>query len=129
MVDYRAVDSLPTYLATTYSDRPFDVILDTVGTQALYEQSPGYLKPDGVYINVGAFEGVLWTLWCWTKNTLWPTFLGGTPRKYAMFSTVPNGIRAEKLAEMVGAGKLKVIVDSVFEMDDVLAVRTQSVMR
>jgi NADPH:quinone reductase-like Zn-dependent oxidoreductase len=122
VVDYRAVEPLPNYLATTYSERPFDVILDTVGIQALYEQSPAYLKPNGVYINVGAFEGVLWTLWCWAKNTLWPSFLGGTPRRYAMFSTVPNGQTAERLAEMVKEGKLRVVVDSVFKMEDVLEV-------
>jgi NADPH:quinone reductase-like Zn-dependent oxidoreductase len=123
VVDYRAVGFLPAYLAATYGDRPFDVILDCVGTQALYGQSAGYLKAEGVYINVGAFEGVAWTLWCWAKNLLWPTFLGGTPRKYVMFSTMPSTEKAEKLAQMVDAGKLRVVVDSVFPMDDVLAVR------
>jgi len=122
-VDYRAVGPLPAYLAATYGDRPFDVILDCVGIQALYEQSAGYLQANGVYINVGAFEGVVWTLWCWAKNTLWPTRLGGTPRKYVMFSTRPRTEKAEVLAQMVDAGKLKVVVDSVYPMEDVLAVR------
>ncbi|ERF69271.1 hypothetical protein EPUS_03975 [Endocarpon pusillum Z07020] len=120
VIDYRAMAPLPDHLARTYSDRPFDVILDTVGTQALYERSPSYLKPNGVYINVGALEGFMWSLWCWAKNTLWPTILGGTPRRYIMFSTVPNGKSAEKLADMVETGKVRVVVDSVFGMDEVL---------
>ena len=114
---------LPDYLARTYTDRPFDVILDVVGTQVLYEQSPSYLKPKGLYINVGAMEGFIWTLWCWAKNAAWPTVLGGTPRKYIMFSTVANGRSAEELAEMIQAGRLRVVVDSVFKMEDVLDVR------
>lgn len=123
VIDYRAMAPLPDYLARTYKDRPFDVILDAVGTQALYTQSPSYLKPKGVYVNVGALEGFMWTLWCWAQNALWPTILGGTPRKYVMFSTVPNGKSAKKLADMVRAGKLRVVVDSIFEMDQVLEVR------
>ena len=114
---------LPDHLARMYRDRPFDVILDTVGTQTLYERSSSYLKPKGVYVNVGSMEGFMWTLWCWAKNALWPTILGGTPRRYVMFSTVTNGRSAEKLAEMVETGKLRVVVDSVFEMDRVLEVR------
>jgi NADPH:quinone reductase-like Zn-dependent oxidoreductase len=124
VVDYRVAGSLPAHLAKTYGERPFDIILDTVGTQALYEHCPAYLKPDGVYINVGAFEGVLWTLWCWTKNLVWPKLLGGTPRRFVMFSTMPSAARAEKLAKMVEEGKLKVVVDSVFDMEDVLEVCT-----
>lgn len=120
MVDYRAVGSLSAYLTEAYNSRPFDIILDTIGTQALYEGCPGYLKATGVYINVGSFEGAFWTLWCWKKNTLWPTLLGGVPRKYIMFSTFPNGKQAEKLAEMVRQGKLKVAIDSVVEMEDLL---------
>lgn len=114
---------LPDHLARRYSGRPFDLILDTVGTQALYERSPSYLKPNGVYVNVGTLDGFIWTLWCWAKNALWPTILGGTPRRYVMFSTAPNGRSAEKLAEMVETGKIRVVVDSVFGMDRVLEVR------
>lgn len=114
---------LPDHLARTYRSRPFDVILDARGTQALFEQSPSYLKPDGLYVNVGDMEGFTWTLWCWAKNALWPTILGGTPRRYVMFSTTPDGKGAEKLAEIVQAGKLKAVVDSVFDMDRALEVR------
>lgn len=122
MVDYHEVAPLPAYLTATYSDRSFDAILDTVGTQALFKQCPGYLKPDGIYVNVGALEGFFWTLWCSFMNAMWPRFLGGTPRKYAFLSLVPSGNSAEKLAKMVEEGKLKAVVDSEYKMEDVLKV-------
>jgi NADPH:quinone reductase-like Zn-dependent oxidoreductase len=106
-----------------FSQRPFDAILDAVGTMSLFDHSPAYLKPEGLYVNVGAFEGKLYTLWCWLKNAWWPRILGGTPRKFIMFSTQQSRENAEELARLVKEGKLKVPIDSIFDMKDALLVR------
>ncbi|KAF7507068.1 hypothetical protein GJ744_010996 [Endocarpon pusillum] len=112
---------LPDHLARTYTDRPFDVILDTVGTQAFYERSPSYLKPNGVYVNVGALEGFMWILWCWgQKRHSGPQFWAARPGDMSCSARFPM---EEKLADMVETGKVRVVVDPVFGMDAVLELR------
>ena len=110
------------YLAKECKGKPFDLILDITGTQALYDHSPAYLKAEGLCVNVGSFEGTVKTLFNWWKNAWWPTILGGTPRRYIMFSTIPDPKVAEELAKMAGEGTLKVVIDSVFDMEDALQV-------
>jgi len=48
---------------------PFDFVLDCVGLQALYVNSPAYLKTDGMMINIGSMEGSGATLKNWIFNT------------------------------------------------------------
>jgi NADPH:quinone reductase-like Zn-dependent oxidoreductase len=121
-VNYQAHQPVHEYLVKRYRDNPFDVILDTVGSQALYDNCPQYLKKEGIFVNVGSMEGLLLTLWCWFKNTWRPSFLGGVPRKYCMFSTVFNQETADQVAKYVMGGKLRAVVSEVFEMEDVLKV-------
>lgn len=95
-------------------------MLDCVGLQALYVNSPAYLKPDGMVINIGAMEGAATTFKNWLLNTWWPVWLGGVPRRYIMFSTPPSKDDAIVLIKLVEEGKLKASVDSVFDMGDVI---------
>ena len=119
-IDYRKHDPLPAYLASQYAAEPFDFVLDCVGLQALYVNSPAYLKPDGMVINIGSMEGLGATLKNWIFNTWWPTWLGGVPRRYVMFSTPPSKDDAVVLVKLVEEGKLKISVDSVFSMEDAI---------
>lgn len=80
---------------------PFDFVLDCVGLQALYVNSPAYLKTDGMVINIGSMEGSGATLKNWIFNTWWPTWLGGVPRRYVMFSTPPSKDDAVVLVKLV----------------------------
>jgi NADPH:quinone reductase-like Zn-dependent oxidoreductase len=123
VIDYRTHSPLPTYLEKEYSSKPFDAILDTIGVQALYENSPAYLEPGGQFVNVGAMEGVPKFLWSNAKNNFWPKILGGTPRKYMFQQTNPTVERLQYLVKLVAEGKLRVIIDQVFMMDDALKVR------
>jgi NADPH:quinone reductase-like Zn-dependent oxidoreductase len=122
VVDYQAHQPVHEYLARKYGEQQFDVILDTVGSQGLYENSPGYLKTQGIFVNVGSMEGLLWAIWCWFKNTWRPSFLGGVPRKYCMFSTVFNQETADLIAKYAVEGKLKAAVSETLEMQDALMV-------
>ena len=72
-------------------------------------------------INVGGMEGPGVALKNWLSNTWWPTWLGGVPRRYAMFSTPPSKDAAVVLVKMVEEGKLKIPVDSVFSMEDAIS--------
>ncbi|MCJ1381668.1 hypothetical protein MMC17_004779 [Xylographa soralifera] len=121
VVDYRQYQSLEGHLESEYSRQPFDAVLDTIGVQALYEQSPKFLKHDGLFINTGAYEGGVWfTAWCWLKNIFLPTILGGISRRYIMFSTIPKGEVPLQLAKLVEDKKLKVVIDSTYKMEDFL---------
>jgi NADPH:quinone reductase-like Zn-dependent oxidoreductase len=108
----------------TYSDRPFDSILDAVGSQDLYQHCPAYLNRKGIYVNVGSEEDAnqRQTFVRWARNSWTPSILGGIPRTFNMFggSVTPDGVR--KLAESAERGELRVFVDSIFKMGDVLEV-------
>ena len=77
----------------------------------MYVNSPAYLTPDGMMINIGSMEFF---------NTWWPTWLGGVPRRYIMFTTPPSKDDAVVLVKLVEEGKLKISVDSVFSMEDAI---------
>ncbi|CAK5271239.1 unnamed protein product [Mycena citricolor] len=119
-VDYRANAPLTAFLAREYHSRPFEYIFDTIGTQALFYHSPAYLRADGLFVNVGNFEGLFLTVWRAMLSTYLPTILGGVPRRYNMISTTPNGEKAAALAEMVERGELRVVIDEIFEFRDAL---------
>ncbi|KAK0638296.1 Zinc-type alcohol dehydrogenase-like protein C16A3.02c [Lasiodiplodia hormozganensis] len=127
VVDYRECGpgGITAWLAEEYGkggdEGKFDVVLDCVGTQALFESSPEYLKEEGVFVSVGAMEGVFTTLfWNLPKNRWWPKMLGGTPRKFIFQQTPITPERREELVKLVQEGNLKRVVDSVFDMEDAL---------
>ncbi|KAJ5383082.1 hypothetical protein N7517_000993 [Penicillium concentricum] len=119
-IDYREHELLPAYLVQQYGDKPFDFLLDCVGTQALFANSPAYLKPEGALINIGMLEGTYVTTWNVLLNSWLPTWLGGVPRRYIMFSTPPSCDDAVYLARLIEEGRLRIPVDSVFEMKDAI---------
>ena len=91
--------------------------------QALYDNSPAYLKPGGPFINVGVMEGTVTGLWSTMKNYFWPQFLGGTPRKFTFQQTNPTQERLQYLVQLAKDENLKVIIDHVYDMEDGLQVR------
>ena len=95
-------------------------MLDCVGTQALFVNSPAYLKPEGAVINIGMLEGMYVTAFNVLLNSWLPTWLGGVPRRYIMFSTPPSHDDAVYLARLMEEGRLRIPVDSVFDMNDAL---------
>ncbi|KAI8711675.1 PKS-ER domain-containing protein [Fusarium sp. LHS14.1] len=130
VVDYRQVMSVPDFLTETYGKAPFDVILDTFGSQELFVKSPGYLKLDGIVVNVGEGNGEtgqLSFIFQALMNTHQPSFLGGVPRKYITFSAPLTGADAERLASLAEEGKMRVFIDSSFHFKDVLKVSPPSI--
>lgn len=93
-------------------------MLDCVGTQALFVNSPAYLKAEGAVINIGILEGIAVTTCNVVFNSWLPTWLGGVPRRYIMFSTPPSRDDAVYLGRLVEDGSLRIPVDSVFDMED-----------
>lgn len=136
MVDYTQYKDMPGELARRYGDRPFDNIIDAYGDQALYMQCARYLKPEGVY-DAASIHYDSYTFWGLFKsvatiglNIIWPRsrWLGGTGRRWKITSLMDPPVEMmERVARMLGEGRLRVPVDSewpfdkVYEAYDVLA--------
>ncbi|KAH6894522.1 hypothetical protein B0T10DRAFT_558649 [Thelonectria olida] len=131
VLDYTSLGSLPGHLAEAYGSHQFDVILDTVGSQPLYKSSPKYLKVAGPFINVGTVEvkSQVGSILRWATNANLPAMLGGVPRKYIMFSAPLSGAGAKALAAFVADGKLKIIVDSTFALEEAIKAYERSTSR
>lgn len=69
-------------------------------------------------VNIGALEGFAVTVRNALLDTCLPTWLGGVPRRYIMFSTPPTRDDAVYIAHLVEEGRVSISVDSVFEMED-----------
>jgi NADPH:quinone reductase-like Zn-dependent oxidoreductase len=124
--DYSQINSVPIALEKSYGASQFDAILDAVGSQELFRQCPKYLKPDGVFINVGdgdAQGGRLGFILRTLQNVLQPTILGGVPRRYVTFSAPLNGQNAAHLGSLASKGKMLVLIDSTFSLEDAISVR------
>jgi hypothetical protein len=114
-------------LAREFGDRKFDIVVDTVGAQELYEKSPSFLKEDGVYVNIGDFtHGMLATVYHWIVNYLRPVWLGGTPRKWIMFGPDVGPEAGVWVQKLVADGKVKAVIDRSVGFDQVLDVSTRN---
>jgi NADPH:quinone reductase-like Zn-dependent oxidoreductase len=123
VIDYRANAPLPEFLSKEYGElgEQFDFILDTVGSQDLYTNSPKYLREGGVFVNLGAIaHGPVLTTFHWFLNTIRPTWLGGTPRKFVMFSGNVDLESADWIVRHTAAGKLKSVIENMYEFEKVL---------
>ncbi|KAL7919847.1 NAD(P)-binding protein [Trichoderma austrokoningii] len=122
-IDYSQVNSVSASLEKSYRASQFDAILDTVGSQELFRQCPRYLKPEGVFINVG--DGDIQTsrlglIIRTLQNMFQPSILGGVPRRYITFSVPLNGKNAARLGNLASKGKMLVLIDSVFSLEDAI---------
>ncbi|UKZ53268.1 hypothetical protein TrVGV298_007060 [Trichoderma virens] len=122
IIDYTQVNSIPAALENSYSASQFDAILDAVGSRELFLRCPKYLKPEGLFINVGDSNGsrlglILHTL----QNVLQPSILGGVPRRYITFGAPLNGQNAAHLGRLASKGKMMVFIDSTFSLEDVIS--------
>lgn len=126
IIDYSKVNSIPTALEKAYNANQFDAILDSVGSQELFRRCPKYLKSEGLFINVGdadAQTGRLGFILRTLQNVLLPTILGGVPRRYITFSAPLNGKNAAHLGNLASKGKMPVLIDSTFPLEDAISVR------
>ncbi|TFB07203.1 hypothetical protein CCMA1212_001261 [Trichoderma ghanense] len=114
--DYKAGD-LVTQLKQ--SGKVFDLVVDNVGSSlpGLYQQSKHYLKPEGAYVLVGGSASLNSA-----KNVamakLLPSFLGGGRNKLVTYMTSNNHDDLVQIAEWLGQGAIKTIIDVTFEFEE-----------
>jgi Zinc-binding dehydrogenase len=127
-VDYEEHALMHQYLTEKFSDNRFSAVIDAYGIQELYTPCARYLAPGKPFATVGiafvkySFSSILEAVYLMLKNILWPRLLGGVQRDYVNVTGIANLATMENLGLLVEEGKLKVVVDSCWGMEDVLKV-------
>jgi NADPH:quinone reductase-like Zn-dependent oxidoreductase len=128
VIEYNKHAPVHHYLAKTFGGVRFNVVIDAVGIQAIFNNCPQYLGEGKPYVTVGPRQpsftilGMLSTIGSMATNLLLPRFLGGVPRPYVQVAAVGTLEAMQELAEMVEGGKLEVHVASSFKMTDAIEV-------
>lgn len=122
IIDYKAHDSLTSYLSTTFSEssKAFQGVFDCVGSDELFRKCSGYLDKNGVFITIvgGVGAGPI------ARSKLLPVSLGGVPRRYKLLALWPDGDTAKEVAKWVEEGLFtKYPIDSEYAMGDAVQVR------
>ncbi|KIW20665.1 hypothetical protein PV08_01242 [Exophiala spinifera] len=128
-IDYRVHDPLYEYLKKHHSSAPFNAILDVAGNPSeMFTSSPEFLTESGMFVVLGNMKALasasllalLSGLLIFQLNRFRPVFLGGTPRKCIFYSATPNSKDLKRICDMVEAGQVKSLVDSVWKFEDVI---------
>ncbi|KAH8882011.1 NAD(P)-binding protein [Thozetella sp. PMI_491] len=101
----------------------YKVAVDNVGKTNLFSIADQFLVPDGRFRLVGA-PSSLGTALSLASNMvsskLLPTYLGGSKHKFDAFVTKNSHEELTQIAEWMGEGKVKTVVDSVFPFEEAL---------
>lgn len=118
VIDYSA-DDIVTELKS--EGQVYDLVVDNVGSSPkdFFSMTPGFLKPDGHFIAVGG-SASLQTAKNIAKGLLWPSFLGGTPRKFVPYFTKNSHEDYEQLVKWLTDGTITTAIESTFEFEQVI---------
>lgn len=112
VIDYKTADVL-TELGRM--GQVFDVAIDNVGgANNLYEQSHRFLKPAGVFMQVGMQGSPLSML----RRSHMPGWLGGGKRQYRMVKLKNIREDYERIGAWMLEGKVKPVIDEKFGFED-----------
>lgn len=126
VIDYTIHSPLHSYLIEHHSQEPFNAIFDVVGNKELHQHCPAYLSKDGLFDLLGSLHEVMNATWLslfsWMIQSklerFRPVILGGVPRRHRFHNAFPDQEKLQRVARMAEEGKLKVLVDSVWKMED-----------
>jgi len=115
VLDYKTTDIARELQAR---GQAFALAVDNVGTPPeLYKAADGFLKEGAKYVQVGAPVSVGAVLSI-VSRMCWPTVLGGGSRAFEMLQVKNELPHFVQIAEWVKEGKVKPVIDSVFELRD-----------
>lgn len=115
VLDYRTQPLVP---SLTRSGTQYDLIIDNVFASAdLYYGSPAYLKPSGRYLTIAASPSFSFA-WTALKIFLWPSWLGGGQRKFALVSNEPSTEKYARLGQWIAEGKVKAVVEKMYKLEE-----------
>lgn len=115
MIDYRA-QNVTSKLEE--SGKQFDFILDNVGEPAtLYWKAPSFTKMGAKYVQIGS-QVSLKFIYDLAFRFLIPTWLGGGQRPFSFAFASTNLDDYQGLAGLVAQGKVKPVIDEVFDLEN-----------
>lgn len=116
VLDYKNADVLAELVK---GGQIYDLAIDNVGSPAnLYERSDKFLKPGGAFSQVAmgvAFAEVVTLL----KRLFLPRILGGGSRRFTFVQANNTTQVFSEVGKLMAEGKIKVVIDEVFEYKDV----------
>ena len=134
VIDYHGDSPLETRLASLYCNSRFSAIIDAHGSPNLYTCSAEYLRPRKPFVSVGvAFEDYTYfsmfrAVYLMLKHSWWSQTVGAVSRAYIGVTGVTSLALMERLGELVEQKRLKVVVDSCWELNDVLKVSSNQII-
>ncbi|KAL6709855.1 hypothetical protein ACN47E_000640 [Coniothyrium glycines] len=115
VIDYKSQDVVQ---ALREKGQVFSAVVDNVGSPSnLYKASKAFLKPDAKFVQIGMGLS-LGAVAQVSGNMLLPGFLGGGKNSYQMLMAKPSAEVFEQFGKWMQEGKLKGVVDTVFEWED-----------
>lgn len=118
VIDYRVEDIMTKLKA---EGQVYDLVVDNVDNSPkdFFSATPMFLKPEGHYISVGG-SASLHTAKNIAKGLLWPTLLGGTPRKFVPYVTKNVHEDYEQLVKWLADGTITTIIETTFEFEQAI---------
>lgn len=116
VIDYRGQDVLS---ALNEKGRVFSLIVDYAHREEtnLYRASTGLIKQGGKFVMLpGDVTGR--TMQTIARNMLCPSILGGGRAKFEAYFARSNRAGFEQIAKWMAAGKVRTVIDTVFEFSD-----------
>lgn len=115
VIDYKTSD----LVKTLSSKGPvFELVVDNVGSPSnLYRASNAFIAPGGKFVQVGMTPS-LSAMMQVSSNMLRPGFLGGGKAKYIMVIGQGSKSTLQQLGTWMQEGKVKAVLDGVFEWED-----------
>ena len=117
VIDYRRESVLERLQALAGKSGPYNHVVDNAGAdESLYWQAHTYTVPGAKFISVASTPSVSYALFA-TKAKLIPSFLGGGKRKLEDIFAQWNPEHMAKIFGWMKEGKVRVIIDEVFEFE------------
>ncbi|KAF2735838.1 reticulon-4-interacting protein 1, mitochondrial precursor [Polyplosphaeria fusca] len=115
VIDYKSVNIIKTLQE---KGQVFDHTVDNIGSPIdLYHNSHLFLKPSGRFVQVG-FQPAFGSVAQLVGDMIRPGFLGGGKRKYTHIMAGPHQDQFRDLGQWMKEGKIRPVVDSVFEFEE-----------
>lgn len=115
VIDYTQADPV-TQLATL---EPFDLAVDNVGQDTtLHKRSAAFLRPEARFVLVSAMLGSVSGILSMAESRLRPRWLGGARNRWSLMLCQNNKQQLEQIVAWVEAGKMKTVVDEIFDFEN-----------
>jgi alkaline phosphatase D len=115
VIDYKTTDVIDNLSS---KGQIFSLVVDNVGTPPnLYKAASAFLTPTGKFIQIGSAMSV-GSIKTVGSNMLLPSFLGGGKNSYQMLMAKPSADALRQLGEWMKEGKVKGVVDTLFDWED-----------